>query len=83
MKDRNDHFYIGSGNPILGYSTDEAGVVCRNCAKDNPELVDIDPRTVSRVRLSDVGEGAASYPDGFTCAGCGDVIGAWDYKGGD
>jgi hypothetical protein len=96
MKDRKHHFYEGAGNPILGYNTNE-GVVCRDCAKDNPELASIDPRTVNPIHLDNLGDEyrdgvnfyghdvriANPYPDGFTCTGCGDVLGAWDYKGED
>lgn len=85
-RDRNYHFSEGAGNPIVGYSTDEAGTVCRDCAKNDPELADIDPRTVYPIHFDDLGR--SSYhslhaePDGFTCTSCGEVIGAWDFDGG-
>lgn len=92
-KDRKHHFHEGAGNPILGYSTDD-GTVCRDCGSNNPELADIDPRDVTPIHLDDLGSNSRTvkigphvahmenaYPDGFTCVGCGDVVGDWDYKG--
>lgn len=76
---RRDHFHESAGNPILGYSTDD-GTVCRDCAKNDVELADIDPRTVDPIKFSHLGEGSDSYPDGFTCTSCGSTIGDWDYK---
>lgn len=80
-RDRNFHFYEGAGNPIVGYSTDETGTVCRDCAKNDPELAGIDPRTVNPIHFDDLGNPTAE-PDGFTCNSCGEVIGAWDFDGG-
>lgn len=78
---RSEHFHESAGNPIVGYNTGEEAV-CRNCAKNDPELALVDPKVVSPIKLSHIGEGPhASYPDGFTCSGCGETIGAWDYKG--
>lgn len=81
-KDRKHHFHEGAGNPIVGYSHDETGAICRDCGKNEPEFASINPRTVTPIHFDDVGEGSGN-PDGFTCASCGDVIGAWDYKGGE
>ena len=78
-KDRKHHFHEGAGNPILGYSTED-GTVCRDCGSNNVEYVQLNPRDVHPIHFDDVGDNG-SEPDGFTCVGCGDVIGAWDYKG--
>lgn len=80
VKDRKHHFYEGAGNPIVGYSTDE-GTICRSCGSDNPEMATFDPKDVNPIHLDNVGEGSDN-PDGFTCVGCGEVVGSWDYKGG-
>lgn len=80
MRDRKHNFHEGAGNPILGYGLDD-GTVCRDCAKDDPELATVNPKDVEPITLRDVGEGTGAYPDGFTCAGCGDTIGSWDYNG--
>lgn len=77
---RNSHFEEGHGDITVGYNTGE-GAVCKNCASTNPEYADVNPRSATKIRLSHVGEGSDAYPDGFTCDGCGETVGAWDYKG--
>lgn len=80
-RDRNFHFYEGAGNPIVGYSTDEFGTVCRECAQEDPELSHIDPKTVIPIHFDNIGDPGAD-PDGFTCTNCGYVVGGWDFDGG-
>lgn len=63
----------------MGWNTGEE-TVCRDCGKTDPELAMVDPKMVLPIKFSDLGETAPSYPDGFTCASCGDTIGDWDYK---
>lgn len=93
-KDRKHHFHEGAGNPIMGYNLDD-GVICRDCGSNNPEMATYDPKEINPIYLDDLGSNPRTvhispnivahmenaYPDGFTCDGCGDVIGAWDYKG--
>ena len=69
----------GYGDPIMGYSTD-SGTICRDCANDNPELADLDPREVELIMLSDIDGESTAYPVGFTCTGCGETIGDWGYQ---
>lgn len=77
---RREHFQESAGDPILGYDTGEE-VVCRNCGKDDPEYALVDPKKVNAIKFSDLGAGYGAYSDGFTCAGCGETLGDWDYKG--
>lgn len=73
-------FHESDGDPILGYTTRE-GVVCRDCAQNNAEFADINPKMTYPIHLRDVGEGSGAYPDGFTCTGCSETVGDWDYRG--
>lgn len=79
---RRSHFDDGRGDPIIGWNTDD-GSVCRNCAQNNVEYADVNINKSEPIRLSDVGENANMFPDGFTCNGCGDTLGAWDHKSDD
>lgn len=76
---RKEHFHEGAGNPIVGYNTDEEAI-CRNCGKNDPEYALVNPKDVVPIHFSDIGEGSGAYPNGFTCAGCGESIGSWDDK---
>lgn len=79
---RTDHFEEGHGDITVGYNTGDSAI-CKNCASTNAEYAYVNPRAATKIRLSDVGEGSDSYPDGFTCDGCGEVVGAWDHKDED
>lgn len=67
---RRENFHESAGNHIVGYSTPHAAI-CRDCAKNDPEWADLDPRDASPIRFKDL---KYSYPDGYTCAACGDNV---------
>lgn len=67
---RREHFHSGAGNHIVGYVT-EGAAICRDCAKNDPEWADVNPKKVNPIRFQDLGD---MYPKGYTCAGCGDNV---------
>lgn len=73
---RNDHFEDGHGDITVGYDIED-GAICKGCASDDPEYATVDPRSTVKIKLSDIGDPSSAYPSGFTCAGCGNTVGAW------
>jgi hypothetical protein len=68
----------GPDDPIVGWNTLFHGTVCRDCSMDNPDLVMENPKLLQPIHVSDVGLSAKMYPQGFTCTGCGTVVGGLD-----